>query len=340
MIRRIEIDKSGGMLLLLGTRGAEEWFDFRPVPPVRIEPLQDPLIPLSDYIRLCRKNSDFEVLNYRPSRRLVVRESNSGNSTILKGFRRGRSSPYALKYELARSALDGGTVSASKVLDNNRDNDFLRFDIQPGRRPSLSRDKAGDFYLMGTAIRQLQSAKQDAGELETFSRDDEMAVLDERIRRLKLAGGGPPEGWMETRNLLEGVAATPALTAPVVAHRDLHDGQWLLHGGRGSLLDFDLLSLAEPELDPANFLSHLSLRRLQHPALISTEDEKACRQAFLEGLALPGNRDSRTRLDFYQATTFARLALVYQLRPRWRDIVPGLLDLGNQCLRKLARNGA
>ena len=51
-------------------------------------------------------------------------------------------------------------------------------------------------------------------------------------------------------------AAVPGQRS-VLAHRDLHDGQFLVDGGTIALLDFDLLARAEPELDVANLLEHV-----------------------------------------------------------------------------------
>ena len=120
-----------------------------------------------------------------------------------------------------------------------------------------------------------------------------------------------------------------------MAHRDLHDGQWLMSGDRPCLLDFDLLCRAEPELDPANFLAHLELRRMQHPTVISERDVAACGEAFLDGFGCGYASDRRARLAFYQAATFARLALVYQLRPRWSKLVDDLIARGRARLAVL-----
>ncbi|MEZ5973836.1 MAG: phosphotransferase [Planctomycetota bacterium] len=49
----------------------------------------------------------------------------------------------------------------------------------------------------------------------------------------------------------------------VACHRDLHDGQILISGGRPVLLDLDLLCAADPALDAGNLTAHFLLRELQ-----------------------------------------------------------------------------
>ena len=117
----------------------------------------------------------------------------------------------------------------------------------------------------------------------------------------------------------------------------MHDGQWLLDEDSACLLDFDLLCLAEPELDLANFAAHLELRRFQHPDRINREDVKSCRSEWRAGAGLAVDPESKSRFRFYRASTFARLALVYQLRSRWLPLVPNLMARCERDLEWLER---
>ena len=53
---------------------------------------------------------------------------------------------------------------------------------------------------------------------------------------------------------------------------------------------------------------------------------------FLLGLARNEEPGFWERLRFYQATTFCRLALIYELRPNWSPLVPDLVTMGMRCL--------
>jgi len=327
LIKRIEIDKKGGVKLEIGDVG--QWYDFSVFPPRMLDPMQDSAIPLSALVRERR----MKILAYRPGRRLVAAGRQDGIDVVLKGFRRGKGAIQARKYRIAAAALEGSGTYPARVVGISEENDFLTMQREEGRRPTISTDRAEEFRLIGLGTRRLQMYRQDLMALDTFGRQQELDVLDERIRRLKLAAGKAPDTWGALRDGLDEVAPLAPAAQQVLAHRDLHDGQWLVHRGRACLLDFDLLCSAEPELDPANFLAHLELRRLQYPHDIGASDVQACGQAFLNGLGLNGGRDSEARFAFYKATAFARLALVYQLRPSWQGLTADLVELGMRNLQ-------
>lgn len=115
---------------------------------------------------------------------------------------------------------------------------------------------------------------------------------------------------------------TVATTTLVPCHRDFYDKQWLLASDRATLVDLDTACLAEPELDVGNFSAHLTLRGLQYPGLEIEEP----RRAFFEGYLRRAGRLAFDRLTFYEASALVRLACVYGLRGRGRDLVAGLAD--------------
>lgn len=342
-IERIEIDKIGGLNLLLAASDDRVWIDFKMAAPRLSGPLDDPAIPLSGIVARAGPEYGFEVLNYRPSRRLVVSGRQNSVDVVLKGYRKDKCARRAGKKKMAAQILAGSGILTAVVLTVDSDNDYLVMQRLGGHRPMIRAQQADDFLLLGAGIHRMQAGTrelvQDPGALEEFSRQKELEVLDERVRRLQLVGGDLPAAWSDLRQRLEDAAALIPQAEPVAAHRDLHDGQWLLGDGQPCLLDFDLMCRAEPELDPANFLAHLTLRHLQNRTQPSAHDVDICGKAFLEGLALPGTRNSRCRLHFYRASTFARLALVYLLRPRWQGVVAELVRNGHQCLDNLQQAG-
>jgi aminoglycoside phosphotransferase (APT) family kinase protein len=330
MIRRIEIDRHGRVCLQF--HGREPWCDISCFPPRELDPRDDSRIPLAALARRRR----LDILGYRPARRLVASGRLEGVAAVWKGYRRGKGARHAGYYALAAAALQGGAVRTPAIIEADREADFLVMRREAGLRPTVAEARAEDFRRIGAGTRQLQVFREDLDALVDFGRDDELAVLDERVRRLAAARGEPAAGWTHLRSALAAAVSGPPPAQPVLCHRDLHDGQWLVHEGRPCLLDFDLLCLAEPELDAANFLAHLELRRMQRPDEIARRDVDACGEAFLDGLQSGQASGQQARLAFYQATAFARLALVYQLRPRWQGLVSALVDLGRARLGDLA----
>ena len=180
------------------------------------------------------------------------------------------------------------------------------------------------------ALRPLQAASTDG--LPVHGPSEELDVVDTLLDRARRAGASVPPAFPEVRRRL--VAELPPWheDAGRPAHRDLHDGQVLEHGGELVLLDFDLLSRADPLLDVANMLSHLKLRELQGLCGARSGTVDACGRPLLEGLGRDSEPGARDRLRFYQAATFLRLVLVYALRRRWEHLGPDLLELASRCV--------
>jgi aminoglycoside phosphotransferase (APT) family kinase protein len=146
---------------------------------------------------------------------------------------------------------------------------------------------------------------------------DELAVLDawadrtaevfpDLARRLK----GP------LRRLAEDMLALP--TCPhVLCHRDLHEGQILLHQGRAGLLDFDTLRRGDPALDVGNLQAHLLLAGLL---------EGTSPRAFLDSMlyALPSL--SPKRIGIWRRAALLRLAMIYAFSSTPCAIIEGLVD--------------
>lgn len=103
-----------------------------------------------------------------------------------------------------------------------------------------------------------------------------------------------------------------------ISHRDLHDGQMLFDPATGalSLLDFDTLAYAEPELDLGNLIAHARLR--QHQGLMG-EQARDIALAAVDRAAEFLDADE-ARLEAYTRASALRLVGVYAFRPRWRAI--------------------
>jgi len=112
----------------------------------------------------------------------------------------------------------------------------------------------------------------------------------------------------------------PDCSARAVLHRDFYDKQLLIHDDAPVLLDMDTICAGDAELDVGNFRAHLYLRGLQWDRpdrFIGLE------HAFVRHY--PGLL-SEQRMQWYRSVALLRLACGYALRPRWRHLVPTMIE--------------
>ena len=118
-------------------------------------------------------------------------------------------------------------------------------------------------------------------------------------------------------------------TGPLVpSHRDFYDKQILVDEDRCTLLDLEVASRAEAELDVGNFLAHLELRWLQG----RMEGRESLAQLFVAEYSRVGSRLDAARLRWYLASSLLRLGCVYSFRPEWVDLAPRLLEASIRAL--------
>ena len=121
----------------------------------------------------------------------------------------------------------------------------------------------------------------------------------------------------------EALRALPPLP-PVLAHRDLHDGQVLLTAGSAAdlaaatpgLLDLDTAALADPALDAGNLLAHLDLAAAAGHA----DAARAAAVGVVEHVAL-----DPARIQVLRRAAAVRLCAVHAYRPAGPEVVPALL---------------
>lgn len=119
------------------------------------------------------------------------------------------------------------------------------------------------------------------------------------------------------------LAGAPART-PVIAHRDLHDGQMLYcpDTDRLGILDFDTAVRADRELDLGNLDVHLDLRVAQR--LLSPARAVVARAAIARASAAVV-ADAQ-RLAVYRRAARARLVCVYAFRPQWAGLAARMAE--------------
>lgn len=283
--------------------------------------------------------SECELLAYRPGRRITLRRRAADGSTILKGYRRGRPERAAAGARVAeRLFADAAPLRAPRLLAACAEHDALEFEDLGGAPLELTRWDEARARSIGAALRRFQDAHE-APAFEVHDHLAELGVLDAlraNVERL----GRVPRDWERGRAALESVARDLGASECVLAHRDLHDGQFLELKDALGWIDFDLACRADAALDAANLCAHFELRRMQTLWTPSCDDEAALRGALLAGLGRSEQHGFRERFRFYSAAARLRLALVYALRPRWVCLSAPLVAAAARELEPLLSTGA
>lgn len=168
-------------------------------------------------------------------------------------------------------------------------------------------------------------AAQTAVEAPAHTGADEARVLREWVLGAIARGVLPdPEGRAATT--VERIAAQLEAgdAEPVLAHRDLHEGQLLVgDDGDVALLDLDTLALADPALDLGNLAVHAIWR------VAAGQWRKEAADAVLHAvMAACGHLEvSPARLQLAQSATALRMAAVHAYRPASADFAARWLEV-------------
>ena len=291
--------------------------------------VEDARLPLVEALR-APDGGRYEVLAWRPGRRLVIRTE---QHALTKGWRRGRAAQMGARHEAVRSACGAHGLRLARVLQDEfaARHGALCFERMSGRRPRITSAESRQFAHLGACLRALQEAPLPK-DFAVHDVASELLVLHERARRNAVALGKSAERVERTiRELRERARSLPPMQLGV-CHRDLHDAQILVADDHVCVLDWDLACAADTALDPANLLAHMALRELQDLDGADASGVDACGRALLDGLDRANDELYWVRLRFYQACTFLRLSMLYALRPRWRHLTDPLQTLAERCL--------
>jgi Ser/Thr protein kinase RdoA (MazF antagonist) len=335
-IRKLEVTKEGELLAQLHAGARPLWLRWNGERIEELRPATDERIALTALLREGETDGAFEILNYRPGRRLVLLDRRRTKPQVIKGFRKGRAAPAFKRYETAYRAFSGRSLRAPEVIDLDETTESLILVYEQGMPLDSSPGSMDIYYHIGESLADFQGRTTDI-EAQPFGSRDELNVIDGFVVKVAAVGLELPMNWEALRARLGAAEATlPAMSAGL-CHRDLYDKQFTFNADYLTLFDFDLMCHADVTLDPANFLAHMVLRKLQGVAGASEDGIDLCGKQFLEGLGRNAEPGFWERLRFYQASSFCRLALVYTLRPRWATMTPLLVRMGQRCLDDLRR---
>ena len=324
-VRRVAVERNGVLHIEVHEAGKRRYFVFELNELRELHAGTDLKIP---FIAKLPGFDDQAIISYRPGRRIVLGPA-SGN--IVKAYKKRRAVQAAVNHAIARSACEQGGYDVPRLLQVETDNDYLCMSRLVGQTPEIAAGATAVWAVIGSRLRRFQRFSGTDG-LDEFSHVEELAVLNERARRFLLCMPVLPGHWLDGLKCLEDLAAILPSAVKGLAHRDLHDRQFIVTDETVGLLDFDLICVADVALDAANLLTHMRLRTLQGSQGTENSALPACSEAFLTGLGRQDEAGFPQRLLFYQASTYFRLALLYALRPRWAHLTDILIDEGRNCI--------
>jgi hypothetical protein len=202
----------------------------------------------------------------------------------------------------------------------------------PGRTlyELLHQGLAEDSHLIGAArtIAVLHAGRMPL-ENQYFP-SDEVSLIARSVADLQAAGLVDPRFQAVLARIM-GLADSLAPSSAAPVHRDFYDKQLLIDGHRTALIDLDTLALGFPEIDVANFLAHLHLRRLQEVTgrRLAAAWARLFVQEYRRHSALPLEMG---RVRFFMAAAFLRLACKYRVKENSPVLAEALLLSAEQTL--------
>jgi aminoglycoside phosphotransferase (APT) family kinase protein len=170
-----------------------------------------------------------------------------------------------------------------------------------------------------------------------YSMEDELTLLSRSVAQLRHARLAD-DRFSSLLARIEECSKQISFLALVPVHRDFYDKQLLIHDGTTALIDLDTLALGPPEIDLANFLAHLELRRLQ--GVLGSQQAAVWAALFFKEY----DRCSTVSIDpqlirFFMIATFLRLACKYRLKQHDKALAGGLLVLAASALQAFPDRG-
>lgn len=271
-----------------------------------------------------------ELLSHRYNKRCVIRVAGSPSfglppaHAIVKLYKR-RAGQAAVVADLMRNLSQAAAIPGSRLQTPNLYGELrswpghLMEDVGGTSLDAYDASTAGaEYRLAGRLIAAFHAAPVEVA--DSHDPDAEIALIAPWVA---LAGAVFPglattfvTAESRVRALLDRCRSFPQR----LIHRDFHEKQVLLRGGRAILIDFDTVTMGDAAQDLGNFLAHLDLRELHQGVAAATP-----MAAFLDGYGTDFAGDLVRRTQAHRAATLLRLACIYAFSTRLGALVPGLL---------------
>lgn len=292
----------------------------------KVSPEQDPGLP-----GLARWIGKGDLVSYRVGRRASLRlqpapPAEPAYAKVLPARKARKLLARTLAAQMQSRAEDERFPELASLVDAEPDEGVMVFGAAPGR--SLHDLLIKDSPETGEALR--SAARAMARFHSTPARVLELPVLHPPMgleAYASLAMRHFPERAASYRSALERVSAVPPIPfgeGDRLVHGDLHDRNILLHEGRVTLLDLDMLHVGAPVEDVGNLTAHVIIRALQRGTDVQAGRRDA--MGLLEAYREAGGILVEATASGVVARTLIRLGCLYLFRRRWQAITANLLE--------------
>jgi hypothetical protein len=276
--------------------------------------------------RFSKSRSTFALVRYKPERRAVLHwqigcvDADGRSPAPTSLWVRCHAEATATRAGIAAAAAARAGVACPTPL--GRAHDRLVVEGHVEGRPWTTNDRGA----IAAAARTVATLHAAGGE-PALPWHGPVQELDRALRaaedldRLSAAAG------TRARRLADRLAAlVPGPGPAVLAHGDLHAGQFLLDGDRAALCDFDRACIAPAALDLASFHAHC--------VLADAAGGRSMAAAFLSSYAARRELPPPAERAWWDACALLRAALLpfRSLRADWPQGVSRLLTAAESCL--------
>jgi hypothetical protein len=188
------------------------------------------------------------------------------------------------------------------------------YNALPGSAPRFRRLRG--FVEIESISRALLALQDCQIEVPLHRPSDEIDVLRAWVARLDALQSDLAHRIAAAVDRLEAELLALPPMRPVLCHRDLHEGQILIHRGITGLMDFDTLRHGDPGLDIGNLQAHLILAGLRQGRDLG---------AYVTALERPFPHVPLHRITLWRKAALLRLALILSFTAEAPAVILSLL---------------
>jgi hypothetical protein len=252
------------------------------------------------------QESGYEILNYKPERRLVCRlETTTGTAATVKFYTPGE---FRRTAHLRRNRAFPERLGVPRHMGGSKKHAVHAFEWLPGenlRAISLNPAQGHDWHRKaGALLTEFHGCAPEA--LESMPVADTIKSIGEIARQLSFIL--PATGGLANRlaqRLCGFVAGAQGSDCPV--HGDFYDKQIIVSPGGAALIDLDRSRMGTAAEDLGCFLAHLELLCLSEPGF-ETRRKASLADGLLQGYAEAGGRYLADDLPGWTALSLFRLS--------------------------------